>query len=391
MFALCRRRPRRAVASNTRLNLESLNDRIQPVAGLGAAGDYAILGLHGGDVVVRGSNIVGDIGVGPQDEGAFRNTVHTGTLFLDESATLNRPRRGFVGYAPTGGIVIKDLNPAQLDADAASAAYDALPATQTFGNVSTSLTINSTGGTNVIDIYSLSYVSKTLTLNGDANDVFIINVTGDFNLSASSVQLTGGLTADHVVFNFPTRGPEIDLVGASTVMNGTILAPQRSVEYWNGGMFNGAIIADTIKLHDGARLNFVGFNPPSDTVVNATLSGTVRVVVGADENGDITEPVAGATIELWLWTSEGLVLDQSTTTDEFGNYSFSDIEPGTYSIRITADTETYFYSAVIIGTVDGNENGQFGGSDQIDLVTLSSGSIGAGYNFLLGLNGGGGS
>src|SRR5262245_28629171 len=98
MFALCRRRPRRAVASKTRLNLESLNDRIQPVAGIGAAGDFAILGLHGGDVVVRGSNIVGDMGVGPEDEGAFRNTVQTGTLFLDESASLKHPRRGFIGF-----------------------------------------------------------------------------------------------------------------------------------------------------------------------------------------------------------------------------------------------------------------------------------------------------
>lgn len=387
MFGLRRRRPRRAVAANTRLSLETLNDRIQPVAGIGGAGNFAILGLHGGDVVVRGSNIVGDMGVGPRDEGSFRNTVETGTLVLDESASLNRPRRGFVGFAPTGGIVIRDLNPAQRDADAASAAYRALPATQSFGNIRNSLTINGNGGTNVINVNSLNYVSKTLTLNGNANDVFIINVNGDFNLNQSSVQLTGGLTASHVLFNFTTRGPEIDLSGARTVMNGTILSPRRGVEYWNAGMFNGAIVADSINLHNNARLNFVGFSPNA-AVATATLGGTVNVDPGVDANGELLPPapVEGAIVEL-LDSAGNLV--KSTTTDANGNYSFSNIAAGTYSVHIAADP-AYYSISVTPGTVDGNDSGSFGGTDLITSVVLTTGSAGSGYNFLLGFNTDGG-
>ena len=88
-----------------------------------------------------------------------------------------------------------------------------------------------------------------MTPSGTANDVFIVNVTGTLTLGGSSVLgLSGGVTADHVLYNFTGVGYTI-ATHVGNVTNGTLLAPQCNFDL--DGMFNGEIIGG------GGSISFV--------------------------------------------------------------------------------------------------------------------------------------
>jgi choice-of-anchor A domain-containing protein len=129
---------------------------------------------------------------------------------------------------------------------ARSAFLVGLHCTQTFGDITTNTTITSTGGLNVICVNSINLTKKTLTLMGDfsGTDAFVINVTSptaDFILNGSHIVLSAGLTSDRVIFNFPGTGGSLQVYKASTVMNGTLLAPQRDIDINNPAVFGSVI------------------------------------------------------------------------------------------------------------------------------------------------------
>lgn len=155
---------------------------------------------------------------------------------------------GRVHVTASGGVASQDRSRAAADANADSEAYAALAPTQSFGSLIRSATITSTGGVNVIRVHSLNYDHSTLTLEGGANDVFIFNVLGDFSFNHSTIELRGGLTADHVLFNFPQAGPDGDLQSAGKGINSTFLAPLHSLSHDNAAVFNGAVIARNVDV-----------------------------------------------------------------------------------------------------------------------------------------------
>jgi hypothetical protein len=252
----------RKVARHATPTLERLEERLQPSispAGLGAAGQFALLGINGGQVIQNSSSVVGNVGLGPNETSTLQKSTDTGMLVVDPTASTSISSKDFF---VSGGIVTQSLSQAASDANAASAADAALTPTQTLGNLTASATITGNGGVNVISLNSLNYNSRTLTLVGGANDVFIFNVAGGFTFAQSNIALSGGVTANHVLFNFPTAGTTIDLYKSANVLAGTFLAPWRSVIYDNPATFNGAIIAQNIDIHSGADLTGATFTLP---------------------------------------------------------------------------------------------------------------------------------
>jgi hypothetical protein len=362
-----------------RPTLEGLEDRVQlstsPI-GLGDADQFAVLGLNNGRVSVHQSAIVGDIGVGPNATSVFRNTREVGTLHVDPSATVNLPRfnRNFV---VTGGVVQDDLSQEAQDAMSASTAYAAMTPTQTYGNVTRSLTIAGNGATNVININSLNYFRDNMTLSGGANDVFIINVARGFHFHQSTITLQGGVTADHVLFNFARAGSEIELDGRFSVVNGTFLAPFRRVDCDNLRSFNGAIIARGVSL-EGCRLNFVGFAPPVATPAPnlASLSGYVF----ADNNydgvlNDGDTGLAGVTLTLTGTDSQGNWVSLTVTTDAQGFYRFDSLPSGTYMI-LASYAEGFMDESALAGSLGGNAY-----PGEIADILVEAGAFGDNYNF----------
>lgn len=251
----------------------------QEAANLGAAAGYALLGLQNGTVSVNsGSIVTGDFGY---SAGVVSTTNQklgehfgdwTGTAYVHSNVAAFASASNF---QPTGGIVTNAAQDARLDAANAdvldvSAHIAELPATGNLGVVlDQSVTLGSVDGQrtlHVIDVASLSMNSDVLGLVGDPDDVFVFRIHGDFRFSQSTVQLTGGLTAGHVLFYFMPNGNytrNVLINKSATNFQGTILAPNlagNAVEYHNPATFRGAIIAQRIVVHSDFSLVHVPFN-----------------------------------------------------------------------------------------------------------------------------------
>jgi hypothetical protein len=373
-------RPLRRNNLRCRLNLVSLEDRTTPaLMGLGAAGQFAIVDVNGGQFNITGSSIVGNVGIGPKVDGHFHNTAVTGTVDIAPTANANigngtNARK----VTATGGLVSVSLAQAQSDADTASASYSSLASTQTFGNRTTSLTVTGNGGVNVIGMQSLDFSRKVLTLSGGSNDVFVFNIARDFTFDHSQIVLTGGVTANHVIFNF-AKNSSVDITNSSTVV-GTFLAPKGSVTVNNSASFTGELVAENVVFHADKTVKGASFSPASPPS-GASLSGFVYQdnnfsgTRDAGENG-----VSGITVVLSGTDSSGHTVSLTTTTGDDGSYTFTGLAAGTY--QVTEQLPPFDPAGTnSVGTVNGHTDGTLVGGDTIGSVVLAAGNAGVEYDF----------
>ena len=253
---------------------------------LGDAADYAILAMPDGaddpDVRLFASvKITGDVAIGT--DGSFRMfSSGPGKGIFGDVHLESGVVQDISGSADISGSVFTnvDLSLAIADALAASSAADALAATQTFGSITDSTIWNATAldGINVIDVDDIDLGAvDQLTLNGSAEDFFIINISGVFDMTGSSKIVTsGGILPGHVLFNFPTSGDNIRM-SAVALAEGTFLAPHRDA-VWDGHLVNGAIIANDVRLGSSAYLVHIPFGgddvpPPTPPVIPEPATG----------------------------------------------------------------------------------------------------------------------
>jgi hypothetical protein len=220
---------------------------------LGSASNYAVLGLGSSTGRSAGTlnnslvTINGNQGVG--FGGRIINMAPSsvnGDVYQYQAGQYSGP-----GHL-SGSII---TNPALLDqnyADAIAAANTAagLTPTQTFGSIGQSTTINGNGGLNVINING--NITDSLILNGSANDIFIVNVSGTLSLTGSTVLgVNGGVSAANVLYNFTSSGLTINTHIANMVF-GTLLAPNDTFVLHS---LNGRIIGgQDITLMSGATV-----------------------------------------------------------------------------------------------------------------------------------------
>jgi hypothetical protein len=245
---------------------------------LGEAATYGILALNNGTLSINSATVfIGDIGYSRDVVSTTNQKIGEGYLgeWTGEAyvhSQVSNFQYSAKDYIPSGGRVTNSIQDARLDA----ANIAALQASTTISQLTptnivraindANLSLGAIDGKqtiNVVQLASLNMNSDVLELKGDASDYFLINVLGDFQFSQSEVRLTGGLTADHVIFNFPNAST-INLNKSSNIFNGTILAPKLNTNliYHNPAQFNGAIIANRISVHSDFNLNHVGFNSP---------------------------------------------------------------------------------------------------------------------------------
>ncbi len=384
---------RKPAPASSQLRFDALEDRSVPasVPDLGSAAGYTVLGLHGGTVQLSDSQVTGDVAIGPNGTVVLKRTAVTGTLFEDPTASVDvrNPKKT---PSPTGGEVTRRLRQAQSDADAASAALDALTPTVSLGNLTKSATVNGNGGLNVVHLRSVDYHNDTLTLRGGSQDVFVIDVDRGLSLDQSRVVLTGGVTADHVIFNLAGSGADVNVSGSRSSLNGTILAPRRSVDVEDLGAFHGAVIARDIALGSGAALAGATFAAPTPPVVppppppvvppppppatTASLSGLVWSDFNKNGVVDANEVLSGVTVELDGTDAQGNLVSVQAVTDANGLYSFTGLAAGTYML-----TQLDFQGGTV---ASGNLGGQVDNVNTpgvISNIVVTAGSNGTGYNF----------
>src|SRR5205823_14647736 len=123
-----RRRPTAPPGARWRRPLEVLEDRALPsfgFLGLGSAADFALFGINGGTVSLNNASVTGSVALGASDTSSLRQADATGALVADPTATADVSRLGR-GFAPAGGVVVRDLTQAAADAKAAYAVYAAM-------------------------------------------------------------------------------------------------------------------------------------------------------------------------------------------------------------------------------------------------------------------------
>lgn len=239
---------------------------------LGLAGQYAVfglgsqVGLGGTDTVENNTaQIYGSLAVGADTNspdaagfGSFQKGFITGDLVVDgpttpagyEIVNKNFTVGGTVygttpanpgDNPPSEGTGTFDLVPAVLDAIAASAFYATLPGTS-LGAVSGNTSL--AAGVYYATSFDLNS-DKTLTITGDADDTFVLNVSGGFNFAKSWINLVGGITSANVLFNVTgddsTSAGTAKISGDDSVFFGTLLAIGRNIDIQGIGSHNGSV------------------------------------------------------------------------------------------------------------------------------------------------------
>jgi choice-of-anchor A domain-containing protein len=206
--------------------------------------DAGLVGLDESSTMISGqAEIAGNAFI--DERARFRGTgssVIDGQLFVGEHASAR-----FSGQSKANGGVKNVEWEFDDRIEHFSHEMAELRPTLSLNSIRSSLVVKGSGGVNVIRVREGIRLSGTnvLMLQGSANDVFIFNVDDEFALSGNSaILLSGGVTAQHVLFNL--LGDDCDdglRISGSAQVSGTLLGVERDANITGNGRINGALIA----------------------------------------------------------------------------------------------------------------------------------------------------
>ncbi|MDZ7729949.1 MAG: carboxypeptidase regulatory-like domain-containing protein [Natrialbaceae archaeon] len=191
----------------------------------------------------------------------------------------------------------------------------------------TNTTTNATGG------YTLTATFGTYTVTADAGgyDASSANVTvvsnatttQNFTLSAQNGSISGTVT-DQDGADLYGATVTIDSTGqtATTAADGTYTIPDVAPGTYN-------LTASLANYSDDTQTNVTVGPGEAVTDVNLTLVELNGTVSGTVTNSSDGTALANATVEV-------VGTDQTATTDASGNYTITDVVPGTYDVQAAA-------------------------------------------------------
>ena len=254
---------------------------------LGDAGNYGIIAFN--PASFKGSStspINGNVGLGA--------SCGTGTVALSSDKITGNLVSTGTKPASTGGTVTGTISGNSTTLSSDITALQTL-STTLGGETGTSvalgtaagqtLTINATSG--VLDasgnyVFTITQWANNIVIKGDGTHNVVLNIASGVTPVLDNVTLSGGLTANQVLFNDTNTGT---LAGTSgTTFNGTFLAPNATFNVTgvtvNGHLFGGTS-GQNFSFTSGAVLNTPA-NPasgtPSVTTFTATDSKEVEVL-----------------------------------------------------------------------------------------------------------------
>ncbi len=165
---------------------------------------------------------------------------------------------------------VSRLNGSGSDASSFAAAANAFPVDQSLAAINIPASHSQTvtcgvAGRNVIDTPSITLGgSSTLTINCASGDIVVFNVPGAMTLGAGfTIALTGGITADSVVFNVEGVSATAALIGGtSSTFNGTLVAASRNCQVNTGAAINGQLVCGgNVTVGDNLTATYVPLVP----------------------------------------------------------------------------------------------------------------------------------
>ncbi len=267
-------------------------DFISDTLGTAGPSNYSLLSIGTGnsDVAFSGPGTsTGNVGVlsGKLSLSSSTPPAIIGNVYYGSGASSNfSASNQLQGTVFTGQQAT--LTQARTDALNASSTFAGLTPTLSVsgGAITSSMTLNGSSGVNVVNISNLNLNGETLTLNGAKGSMFVINDSGNFVLNSGKITLTGGLTANDVVFNI--TGPANNAVqtsggGNASEINGIILAPNSGTAF-SPALVNGEVIAGGSTIHFASGAEVIGqpaATPAPPSVILLGLGGVALLVVSA--------------------------------------------------------------------------------------------------------------
>lgn len=147
-----------------------------------------------------------------------------------------------------------DLTPAESDAREAIADAAALPNQVDLGKKlkvgkkAGTYQLDSTGECNVYSVGELKFDNVTLTLNGAAGDHFVFNISKHMDIHKCTVVLTGGITHENVLWNFPTKDGDCHI--EQSTWQGTISTFDGHVHLHRSTLHGTIFAGEDIDIHD---------------------------------------------------------------------------------------------------------------------------------------------
>ena len=225
---------------------------------LGPDAGYAVIDLGSGTTFgwnsgpVNGNVLVGN-GVKVSLSGGNNGGVGAGdAIFTDGTAIIsgslqNQPAIDTVTTAYTANALAIAQN--------VSTFASGLTPTQTFSSLSNgTATIfgGAANGLNVINVGSIQ--NETLTLSGNANDYFIINVSG--SIQTNRTMTLSGVLASHILWNLTATSGNIFVTSGGDTLYGTFLATDGGSYQFSNLVLTGELIntAGNIQLVSGSQI-----------------------------------------------------------------------------------------------------------------------------------------
>jgi len=227
-----------------------LNDTNNTFTGPSVLTGNVAIGGHGNFSASDGT-ITGDIYI--NRFGTFTKsgpTVHTGSVFQSTAAN------DAVDMKLTNALAGAKYLSQQAALESSTSNYTVNGNSQVLTNVNinsnTTTTIDITSGNKaVLNLSNFVMTQGTFTLMGTAAQTYIINVAQNFSLNNSSITLSGGITASHVLFNIVGNGSDVTLQ-QGTSMKGILLSYDRKVNLSGGKVF-GKVIAEQLAITSGGQ------------------------------------------------------------------------------------------------------------------------------------------
>lgn len=161
--------------------------------------------------------------------------------------------------------------------------------------------------------------------------------------------------------------------------NYTIVETQEPPGYYPGKNSSNGVVLNNPPGIEVIPVTVTNGNAPGNDfgkLKGSSLAGTVYYDANDDgsfDSGD--QGLSGVTVTLSGTTAGGTAVNQTATTDSNGNYTFTGLQQGTYTVTETPPSG-YLDGAVTVGTAGGTQ-----GTEQVDNIQLNQGVNATNYNF----------
>lgn len=215
----------------------------------------------------------GSVYLDPNSGGTAPTSVTYGTTFTKPSWMTVQAQQGTVNVPIDFTAEFNNLKNISLAQVKSSDPYALYQYSQAYFNATGS-------GINAFNVTASTLAAATggYNISASSTATVIINVSGtSAELLNTGFNLTGGITADHIIWNF-YEATSLQFDGSVT---GTVLAPKAAVTASYGG-FNGTLIAASLGGMGGGATSIEAHSLMNGSGYSTAFTGTLRDSVAGD-------------------------------------------------------------------------------------------------------------